>query len=64
MLSRNVEISGFRTSVHISAVHGRGEEPEIESKHDSGRPRRSILNGRSRAGVVRTPSQAVSNRRK
>ena len=32
MLSRNVEISGFRTSIRISAVHRRGEEPEIESK--------------------------------
>ena len=32
MLSRNVEISDFRTTVRISAVHRRGDEPEIESK--------------------------------
>src|SRR5690242_14417229 len=32
MLSRNVEISGFRMTARISAVHRRGEEPEIESK--------------------------------
>ena len=32
MLSRNITISSFRTSVRLSAVHRRGEEPEIESQ--------------------------------
>jgi len=31
MLSRNIEITSFRASVRIHAVHRRGEEPEIES---------------------------------
>lgn len=30
MLSRQVEISGLRTSVHIRAEHRRGEEPELD----------------------------------
>jgi hypothetical protein len=32
MLSRNVAISSFRTSVRLGAIHRRGEEPEIESE--------------------------------
>ena len=32
MLSRNVAISSFRTSVRLGASHRRGEEPEIESQ--------------------------------
>jgi hypothetical protein len=36
MLSRNVAISSFRTSVRLSASHRRGEEPEIQSQ--PGRP--------------------------
>jgi hypothetical protein len=34
MLPPNVEISGVRTSVRISAVDWRGEEPEIQNKPD------------------------------
>jgi hypothetical protein len=40
-IPRNVEISGFRTSVRISAVHGRGEEPQIQNKPD--RDARGVL---------------------
>jgi len=32
MLSRDVEISSFRMTVRLHAVHGRGEEPYIESQ--------------------------------
>ena len=32
MLSRDVDISSFRMTVRLHAVHGRGEEPYIESQ--------------------------------
>ena len=41
MLSPNVEISGVRTSVRVTAVHRRGEEPEIQN--NPGRNARGVL---------------------
>ena len=32
MLTRDVEVSSFRMTVRLHAVHGRGEEPYIESQ--------------------------------
>ena len=38
MLTRDVEISSFRMTVRLHAVHGRGEEPYVESAIIGARP--------------------------